>query len=175
MGEHPATSGDLIEIRDSKTFYGAFFVVLAAMAMMSSPWPWTVLFGVQSLWALLRVARRRVRLRVTEDGIVEETFRWYSAGLIRWEEIRDVRVTRGGGIEIELKDEKAFLKRLSPLSVLARVSQRFIFRVGPATISPLSLEGSKRELVESLESALDSFTLTSIRQSATLGSDEAAT
>ncbi len=85
----------------------------------------------------------------------------------------DVREGMWGGIEIELKDEKAFLNRLSPLAVLARAISRLYGR-GPAVINPVYFEGSRRELLEQLEAALDSFTLAAARQSDTLGSGEAA-
>jgi hypothetical protein len=173
VGEHPDTSGDVISFRDSRTFYGASCVALAAMATMSSPWPWTVLFGAQSLWAFLRFINQRVRLRVTDDGIVDETFSWYSPGLIRWEGIRDVRAGRWGGIEIELKDPKAFYYRLSPPAALSRAISR-LFGLGPAVINPSYYKASRRELLESLEAALDSYTLDTVRQSDTLGSGGAA-
>ncbi len=173
MVEHSRTDRDVISFGDSKTFYGALFVVFAAMATMSSPWPWTVLFGAQSLWAFLRLINQRVRLRVTADGIIDETFPWYSPGLIRWEGIRDVRAGKWGGIEIELKDQKAFFYRLSPPAALARAIWR-LFGLGPAVINPVYFKGSRRELLESLEAALDSYTLDAVRQSVTLGSGEPA-
>jgi hypothetical protein len=132
-----------------------------------------LLLGSYSAWSFLRVVSWRVRVRVTEDGIVDETFGWYSPGLIRWEGIRDVRAGRWGGIEIELKDQKAFFYRLSPPAVLARALS-MLFGLGPAVINPLYFKGSRRELLESLEAALDSYTLDTIRQSDTLGSGEPA-
>ena len=173
MGEHPDTSGDLIEFRDSQAFYGSSCVGSAGLAVYSSE-PWmALLLGSYSAWSFLRVVSWRVRVRVTEDGIVDETFGWYSPGLIRWEGIRDVRAGRWGGIEIELKDEKAFFYRLSPPAVLARAISR-LFGLGPAVINPLYFKGSRRELLESLEAALDSYTLDAVRQSHTLASGEPA-
>ena len=173
MGEHPDTSGDLIEIRDSKDFYGASCIGCVGLAVYFSE-PWMALFlGSYSVWSFLRAVSGRVRVRVTEDGIVDETFRWYSPGLIRWEEIRDVREGRWGGIEIELLDEKTFLNRLSPLAVLARTISR-LYGLGPAVINPMYFEGSRRELLEPLEAAFDSSVLAAARQNDPLGSGEAA-
>ena len=69
MGEHPDTSGDLIEIRDSKDFYGASCLGCVGLAVYFSE-PWMALFlGSYSVWSFLRAVSGRVRLRVTEDGI----------------------------------------------------------------------------------------------------------
>ena len=132
------------------------------------------LFGSYSVWSLMRFVRPRVRVRITEDGIVDESFWWYSPGLIRWDEIVDFRTTKWGLVRIDLVDEAAFLERLSGLKQLARIKS-MLNGLGPALIVPWALEGSKRDLMETLETALDSYTLAAARRREPLGPGGAAT
>ena len=187
-------SEDPIEIRDSRVFYalwGDLALLLAAVSAASWAWgPFGLLglvglgvFGTHSLWAFQRLFHRRVRLRITEEGVVDENF-WYSPGLIKWDEILDVRVTRWGRIEIDLVDENEFLARLSGPHQLGRVKQlaqsaRAIHMVllgfGPAAIASWGLEGSRAEIVEMLEAGMDRYALSVVREGDALEPGEAST
>ncbi len=68
-----------------------------------------IIFGAHAVWAFRRLLDPRPRIRLSSDGIVDKNF-WYSPGLIPWEEILDVRSTRLGLIEVDLKDESADLR-----------------------------------------------------------------
>jgi hypothetical protein len=110
---------------------------------------------------------------VNAVGIRDENF-WYSPGLIRWDEILDVRPTRFGLIEVELRDEGAFWGRLSPLSQLPRVKLTLL-GFGPALITPWGLEGTRRGLVNLLKKELEQNLLESVRReqvAAPRGKDE---
>ncbi len=159
---------NLFEVRGSRAFYTFWCIAAGALAWLSSvSWGWGLMglavFGAHSAWALVGLLNRRIRLRVTEDGIVDENF-WWSPGLVPWEEMLDVRATKWGLVEIDLRDKSAFFERLSPLAQLVRVKQR-LSGLGPALIVPWSLEGSKRDLLESLETGLDSSTVAAARLS----------
>ncbi len=103
------------------------------------------------------------RLRVTRDGILDETF-WYSPGLIPWDEITDIRPTRFGLVEIDLVDETAYVDRLGPWAQLALIKQQ-LYGFGPALIVPWVLRGTRRDLVEGLQEGLDAHTLRVLTQS----------
>lgn len=162
------------EYRDSKLFWGAFAGLMAVLGAVSSTvWGWgpvgLVFFGVYTVFALTRLLSGRVRLQVGEDGIVDRTF-WYSPGLIPWGEILDIRSTRFGFIEVELRDEAALLARLSPLSRWAR--WKFpLYGLGPAAIVPWGLEAKRSELIEVLQSAHDEFVVEATKAGHALAGD----
>ncbi len=170
---------DVMEIRDSRPFYALSSIAYGTLAWWSSASLGVgavglVVFGSYSLWSLLRFIWPRVRLRITEDGIVDETFWWYSPGLIEWGEIVDFRTTKWGLIRIELVDEDSFLGRLSGLRQLTRVKS-MLYGLGPALLVPWVLEGSKRDLLGSLEARLDAYTLAAARRRGSLGPGETET
>lgn len=153
--------GSRLELRDSKAFWGTVAVATGALALASSgtglgPFG-LVLFGGYATWAVSRLLHRPVRLAVNAQGIVDRTF-WFSPGLIPWSEIVDVRPGRFGFIDIELRDEAAFMERLPPLRRLARWKFA-LYGLGPAAMNPWPLPASRREIVEALESGLDAFIL----------------
>ena len=180
-----------IEIRDSRAFYALWAEVAGSLAVLSAAsWIWGPVglaglvglgvFGAHAVWALRRLFGRRVRLRITEEGIVDENF-WYSPGLIKWDEVLDVRATRWGRIEIDLLDENAFLARLSGPHQVGRIKQlarsaRAIHTVllgfGPASIFSWGLEASRGEIIEALEAGMDSYALSVVRQGHALAPGE---
>ncbi len=162
-----------IEIGDSRVFYaicGGVAGPLAVLAAISLVWgPAGVadlvalgVFGTNAAWALHRLFRRKARLRITEEGIVDEQF-WYSPGLIKWDEILDIRESRWGYIEIDLADRQAYFRRLSGLAQTVRAYMR-LWGFGPAAISSWGLEASRGEIIEALETGMDSYALSMVRQ-----------
>ncbi|NNK63993.1 MAG: hypothetical protein HKO98_12405 [Gemmatimonadetes bacterium] len=157
---------DAIEFYDSRLFfasYSAGMTMVAIPCALVSGWGpiLAIIFGGHALWSLRRLLDRRPRLEISAVGIRDENL-WYSPGMIRWEEIRDIRRTRLGLIEVELRDEGAFLDRLSPLRQLPRVKLA-LFGFGPALITPWGLEGSTREVVGKLQEGLEQHLLESVR------------
>lgn len=159
----PPAGGEVVEFRDSPTSFGVMGLILGVLAFQASWWPSAGLFGICSLWLVSRAARRRVRLRITDEGITDETFGWYSPGLIPWEEVREIRYGAWRAVDIELKDEAAFLYRLSPLARLGRIPGR-LFGLGSAYLNPLYFRASRRTLHDSLEAGLRAHELESIRR-----------
>ncbi len=168
-----AAPADPIEIRDSRAFYALWAELAGSLAVLSgAAWAWGPVgfaglvglgvFGANTVWSCLRLFRRRVRLRITEGGIVDENF-WYSPGLIKWDEILDVRATRWGYIKIDLADEKAYFERLSGLAEVAHAYQK-LWGLGPAAIFSWGLEASRGEIIEALETGMDSYALSVVRQ-----------
>ncbi len=158
---------DAIAIYDSRLFFGLYSagMTIAAIpcALLSGFGPvLAIILGTHALWALRRVIDRRPRLRISAEGIRDENF-WYSPGMIRWDEILDVRRTRFGLIEVELRDEGAFWNRLSPLRQLPRVKLA-LFGFGPALITPWGLRGTTREVVGTLQQGLEQHLLDSVRR-----------
>ena len=174
MNQHlDAPAVDQIEVRDSRLFYaicGGVAGSLAVLAAISLAWgPAGVadlvalgVFGINAAWVLHRLFRRKARLRITEQGIIDENF-WYSPGLIKWDEILDVRESRWGYIEIDLADKQAYFRRLSGLAQTVRAYQR-LWGFGPAAISTWGLEASRGEIVEALETGMDSYALSMVRE-----------
>ncbi len=168
-----APAVDQIEIRDSRLFYAICSEVAGSLALLSAiSWAWGPagvaglvglgVFGANAAWALTRLFRRKARLRITEQGIIDEQF-WYSPGLIKWDEILDVRESRWGYIEIDLADKQAYFRRLSGLAQTVRGYQR-LWGFGPAAIHTWGLEASKGEIIEALETGMDSHALSMVRQ-----------
>lgn len=127
-------------------------------------------FESLAIWSAQRLVSRPVRLRVTEEGVHDDTG-WYSPGFIAWSEVANVRITNLGFIEIDLVDEDAFLSRLAPLSRIRRMQWRF-FGFGPQLIAPWGLAASRSEIFEALEGGLDEYTLRAVRRDAQLGPPE---
>ena len=166
-----AQATDPIEIRDSRPFWAFCGALMGSLATLSAvAWGWgpfgLVVFGTHTVRTFARLLSRRTRLRITDEGIVDENF-WYSPGLIKWDEILDVSAARWGAIEIDLLDANAFLARLSGLAQLYRV-KLWLKGFGPAVIIPWGLEGSRRELIEILETGMDSYALSVVRRGASL-------
>lgn len=155
-----------LTIRDSRAFYAYWCIAMTLLAVATvTGFGWgpfgLVLFGGYALWALTRLLDRRPRIRVTPEGIIDDNF-WYSPGLVRWADILDVRMTRLGLIEVDLRDENAFWERLSPLRRLARFKMQ-LYGFGPALITPWGLEGSGSEIVAHLQAGLDEHVLLAAR------------
>jgi hypothetical protein len=160
-------------------FYAISGEVAGSLAVLSAiSWAWGPagvaglvgmgVFGINAAWALHRLFRRKARLRITEQGIIDEQF-WYSPGLIKWDEILDVRPSRWGYIEIDLADKPAYFRRLSGLAQTVRAYMR-LWGFGPAAISSWGLEASRGEIIEALETGMDSYALSMVRQADALES-----
>ena len=52
-------------------------------------------FGSLAIWSAQRLVSRLVRLRVTEEGVHDDTG-WYSLGFIAWSEVANVRIHQSG-------------------------------------------------------------------------------
>lgn len=168
-------SQEPIEFADSRTFYGSWCVLTGSLAALSTvSWGWgpfgLIAFGAHAGWALFRLLRRRTRLRVTEDGIVDENF-WYSPGLIRWEEIVDVQPTRWGLIDVKLLDEEGFWDRQSALAQVVRMKYLF-FGFGAAAIVPWGLTGSRRSIVRAIHERFDAAAIAAMRRERALNPGE---
>jgi len=164
-----------VEIRDSVWFYASFFVASLLLAIASvvagGAGPvGAVLFGSYASWSLLRLITRRVRLRITAEGI-EDTNHLGAPGLIRWEEILDVERSRWGLIEVRLHDEQAYWQRLSPFGRVAAAKMQ-LFGHGPAVLNSWGLGASKRDVLEALEAGVDAHVLASARSEKALGKGE---
>ncbi len=162
--DSPATGP--IEIRDSRTFWALCSALMGSLTALSAAsggggWVGLWLFGTRTIYTFVRLLGRRIRLRITEEGIVDQNF-WYSPGLITWSEMLDVRATRWRTIEIDLVDEEAFLARLSVLARLYRIKLQ-LRGLGPTLIVPWGLECTRRELIEMLETGMDSYALSAVR------------
>lgn len=150
------------EIHGSRLFFGSVGL-LAAVAAIACASAGQVFFATIAAayagWSGFRLWIKPAWVRVTTEGIVDETF-WYSPGLIRWSEIIDIRETRWGLIEIDLLDETAFWERLGPLRQLARIKYQ-LYGFGPASIVSWTLKGRRSDIVDRLQDGLDTFALTS--------------
>lgn len=158
------------EIHGSGLFFGSVGL-LAAIAAIACASVGQVFFATIAAgcagWSGFRLWIKPARVRVTTEGIVDETF-WYSPGLIRWSEIIDVRERRWGLIEIDLLNETTFWERLGPLSQLALIKYQ-LYGFGPALIVSWALEGRRSDIVDALQDGLDTFALTSFADPGALG------
>ena len=162
-----SAAGSSVEIYDSPLAVLAWLILCVGLLLSSTfLWDWgafgVIIFGTHAVYAGARLLHRPVRLRITEEGIVDRIV-WPSAGLIRWEEILELRPTRWGLIEIRLRDPDAFMEQRSTLFQLSRFKV-LIRGWSPAVLFSLFLTGSRKHLLEQLESGLDAFTLTAVRQ-----------
>jgi len=164
-------SGEPIEIRDSRPFYGFWCLLTGSLAGLTAfAWGWgpigLLVFGLHSVWSFLRLFSRRARLCITEEGIVDANF-WTSPGLIRWEEVLDVQPTRWGLIEVKLLDEQAFWSRQSFWAQLAR-AKLLLYGYQGTVIVPWGLAGSRRKLVQTLQDGLDAAEIAAMGQAVAL-------
>jgi hypothetical protein len=144
---------------DSALFFVGYAAVMgglttALMTIPSGVFPAT-LTGLNMAWAVLRLLWRRPRLRVTDEGVVDENF-WYSGGLLPWSSIRDIRPTRWGLIQVELFEEDTYFKCLHPLKALALLKMQ-LYGFPPVVLIPWGLEGSRRDVVAQLQDGLDQW------------------
>ncbi len=155
------------EFRDSGIVFGTVAILSLGLAVMVGEPVTALILCAVTAKTLFNVARPRTRVRVTDEG-VELGYFVRSPGLIRWDDVRDIREGRWGVIELDLKDEKAFRERLSPLDRVIAATNRLVYGFGPTAVSAALLKGSKLEIRESLEDALDSYTLAAFRDDAVL-------
>jgi hypothetical protein len=174
----PPAAFEPVEFRDSWPFYLVLLVAAVALGVCSvAYWPrWgpvpLVVFGPGAVGAVLRFLRQRVRLRITEEGIVDRT-RWYSPGLIPWEDIVDVRVGPWGLIQLELAEGSSFWERQTPLRQVHMIRTQF-WGLSPATIFPLGLSAARRTIVQAIEDGMDRHALQSLRRAAELPAGDGA-
>jgi len=157
----------MTEFRDSRLFFGTLAVLHLALAVLLGEPVVALFLCAFAVKPALNAARPRTRVRVTEKGI-ELRYFVRSPGLIRWDEVLDIREGRWGVTELELRDENAFRERLSRIDRMIAATNRLIYGFGPTAVSSMLLKGSKREIRESLETALDSYTLAAFRNDAVL-------
>lgn len=167
-GPHDDAGRDAIEVvrYDSRGFfaiYGSTCALLAA-GFASLPWgmPLAVVMGANALWAVMRASYRKARIRIDEDGIVDENF-WYSGGFIPWSAVRDVRPTRWGLIQIELFDENEYWDALHPMKAFALLKMQ-LYGFSPVVVTPWGLQGSRRALVAELQEGLDRWAVEAARR-----------
>lgn len=161
--EPPAALQPLAEFRDSRLFFGTIAALNAAVALAATPVP-ALFFGACAIWWARNVIAPRTRIRVTREG-VELSYFVRSPGLIRWEDVVDVREGRFGTVEVELKDEDGFARRLSLPDRLVAGLNRLFYGFGPTAVSGLMVAGSRKEIHAALEAALDAYTLEASRES----------
>ena len=125
-----------------------------------------LVFGAHAVGAIKQMTRSAPGLRITEEGLLDNSHWWHS-GLIPWDEIIDVRASRWGMIEIDLRDEQAFWQRLTPIQQLAHWKSQ-LYGFSPALVVPFLLEGSRSQLVDEMQAGLDQYTLRSGAQSPAL-------
>ena len=154
-----------VEYRDEPGYVAIYLTVMVLLAALfslaASPIgvAITAVFALSAAWAGLRLLRPKVRVQITEEGIVDENF-WYSPGLIPWDNVLDIQKGPWATITVDLRDEAAFFDGLDPLQVIPRVKWRLL-GFGPATISALILDASHDEVVDELQAGLDAYTLRS--------------
>jgi len=170
------TDLSVVEIGDSRTFLFAHLLGSAALAIGSlalvSLAPalgvvGSIAFSLHTAWSARRLVAPKVRLRITEEGVLDDVH-WYSPGFIPWEEIYNVRKTSYGLIELDLVDDDAFRERLSFFQRMVRLHWGF-YGMGPEMVSSWPLASTKNEVFVALESGLEAFTLAAVRQGAALG------
>jgi hypothetical protein len=116
----PPPAFEPVEFRDSLPVYLVWLVAMVVLTTCAVAfWPtWgptpLLAFGSAAVAAALRVLRRRVRLRIAEEGIIDHTG-WYSPGLIPWEDVVDVRPGPWGYVQLDLTEASSFWERQTPL------------------------------------------------------------
>jgi len=170
MDEHHVERAD-VEFLASGFWIGWFALSCVAtigLALTGHPiaFLFAVIFGAHAAGALKQLRRPGAALRITEDGLIDNSHWWFS-GLIPWGEIIDIRAARWGMIEIELRDESAFWEQLTALQKLGRLKSQ-LYGFGPALIVPFLLQGSRSQLVDEMQAGLDQYTLRSGAQSPAL-------
>ena len=174
----PPPAFEPVEFRDSWPFYLILLVATVALTVCSvAYWPvWRPVplffFGSAAVGATLRVLRRRVRLRINEEGILDRTH-WYSPGLIPWQDIIDVRVGRWGTIEIDLAESSSFWERQTVLRQLHMMRAQ-VWGMGPAAVSPLGLSATRHTILQAMEERMSRHALASLRREAELLPGEGA-
>ncbi|MCG6989136.1 MAG: hypothetical protein LJF06_13285 [Gemmatimonadetes bacterium] len=174
----PPPAFEPVEYRDSLPVYLVWLVAMVVLTVCAVAfWPtWgptpLLVFGSAAVAAALRVLRRRVRLRITEEGIIDRTG-WYSPGLIPWEDVVDVRPGPWGYVQLDLTEASSFWERQTPLRQLHMMSAQ-LWGLSPATISSLGLAASRRTILRAMEVGMDRHALASLRREAELPPGEDA-
>ena len=119
---------------------------------------------------VLRLLRdRRPALQISEEGVLNRTYSW-SAKLVPWEEILEIRKTRLPGVlEIVLRDPEAFRRRQTLTTrIWMRRHARFS---GPGRflVYLAQLNTSPAEVFDELVGALDAVELAAVRPPSTQG------
>jgi hypothetical protein len=166
---------EAVESYDSRLFIFVFSLLcFVLLAFSTLAWGWGLLgfiwFGTSAVWSLVRLAFRRVRLRIDEEGVVDR-FVWFSPGIIPWRQIIEVRPTRWGLIQVDLRDNAAFYEQLSPLAEL-QVAKLRLWGLGPAVLRPWSLEASRSRLLQVIEDGMDAYALSELKREKALGPGE---
>jgi hypothetical protein len=154
-----------VHIPASSTFWGGWLTVsgVTAIGLISTGHPLAFLlaliFGFHAGFALKQLTREDPGLRITEEGVIDNSHWWHS-GLIPWHEIVDIHASRWGMIEIKLRDENQFWQRLTALQQFAHIKTQ-LYGFSPALIVPWLLVGARGQIVEELQTGLDQYTLRS--------------
>jgi hypothetical protein len=163
--DHPE---GVVEFYDSRNFHllwlllSAFILMICVGAGGAYAGLGFLLFIPHVLYALKRLVTRRVRIRISETGILDQSM-WYSPGFLPWDDILDVRKRNWGLIEIQVRDQKKLLKSQGFLKRLAM--RRFRFRgYSPVLVTPWALEDDRDEILQALQDGLEEFNLLAIRR-----------
>ena len=113
---------------------------------------------------VLRLLRDpRPALEISEEGVLNRTYSW-SAKLVPWEDILEIRRTRFPGVlEIVLRDPEAFRRRQTLTTrIWMRIHARFF---GPRQFLVYlpQLKASRSEVFHELVAALDAVELAGVR------------
>ena len=105
----------------------------------------------------------RPALQISEEGVLNRTYSW-SAKLVRWEDILEIRKTRLPGVlEMVLRDPEAFRRRQTLTTrIWMRIHARF-FGPGLFLVYLPQLNASKAEVFHQLVAGLDAVELAAVR------------
>ena len=117
-------------------------------------------FLAQNVVRLLRDPRPA--LQISEEGVLNRTYSW-SAKLVPWEDILEIRKTRLPGVlEIVLRDPEAFRRRQTLTTrIWMRIHARF-FGPGQFLVYLPQLNASRAEVFRELVAALDAVELAGV-------------
>ena len=105
----------------------------------------------------------RPALQISEEGVLNRTYSW-SAKLVPWEDILEIRKTRLPGVlEMVLRDPEAFRRRQTLTTrIMMRIHARF-FGPGLFLVYLPQLNASKAEVFHQLVAGLDAVELAAVR------------
>lgn len=176
MPDSSKSPDGVVEYYDSRPIYLTWFnvcllaCVVLVLASLNGGGPFGMIgalpFGLSALYSFPRLVSRRVRLAISEEGILEQNF-WYSPGFLPWDQVLAVRRRMWGLIEVEIRDPDSLLGK-QPL--LRKLGMRWLRLrgYGLVVITPWGLEGEGSEIVGTLQDGLEEFNLAAVRHAKAL-------